>query len=114
MIRRPPRSTLFPYTTLFRSHRRQSEDGSRHVLAAALPILRDVRRILRAPGADSSGRRFAGPWPLEHLGHRLAGSGAAEGLLPERAEVSAVATRLAQPPAHRAWIAVDLNQSIGA
>src|SRR2546426_1627214 len=24
MIRRPPRSTLFPYTTLFRSERRQS------------------------------------------------------------------------------------------
>src|SRR3989442_12589396 len=23
MIRRPPRSTLFPYTTLFRSHRKQ-------------------------------------------------------------------------------------------
>src|SRR5260221_1849876 len=23
MIRRPPRSTLFPYTTLFRSHRQQ-------------------------------------------------------------------------------------------
>src|SRR2546430_8824550 len=27
MIRRPPRSTLFPYTTLFRSQRKQ-EDGS--------------------------------------------------------------------------------------
>src|SRR5438105_11340848 len=25
MIRRPPRSTLFPYTTLFRSHRGQFE-----------------------------------------------------------------------------------------
>src|SRR2546429_3125454 len=25
MIRRPPRSTLFPYTTLFRSRRRRSE-----------------------------------------------------------------------------------------
>src|SRR2546422_8424715 len=25
MIRRPPRSTLFPYTTLFRSHRRRRE-----------------------------------------------------------------------------------------
>src|SRR2546427_8415465 len=25
MIRRPPRSTLFPYTTLFRSHDRQAE-----------------------------------------------------------------------------------------
>src|SRR5256885_8938587 len=34
MIRRPPRSTLFPYTTLFRSHRfdmrRQSGGSHRH------------------------------------------------------------------------------------
>src|SRR5438874_5337010 len=28
MIRRPPRSTLFPYTTLFRSHVRQVHRGS--------------------------------------------------------------------------------------
>src|SRR3712207_7064457 len=28
MIRRPPRSTLFPYTTLFRSHRRTLTLGS--------------------------------------------------------------------------------------
>src|SRR3712207_7343357 len=48
MIRRPPRSTLFPYTTLFRSHRpetrvgtlgpdrnrRQPGDRQRHLLAA--------------------------------------------------------------------------------
>src|SRR3989475_11058133 len=27
MIRRPPRSTLFPYTTLFRSHRRERDQG---------------------------------------------------------------------------------------
>src|SRR2546426_9736503 len=27
MIRRPPRSTLFPYTTLFRSHRRVVLEG---------------------------------------------------------------------------------------
>src|SRR5256885_10178116 len=26
MIRRPPRSTLFPYTTLFRSYRRAAQD----------------------------------------------------------------------------------------
>src|SRR2546429_4607808 len=26
MIRRPPRSTLFPYTTLFRSHQRHGAD----------------------------------------------------------------------------------------
>src|SRR2546422_5174392 len=29
MIRRPPRSTLFPYTTLFRSCRRSASDRSR-------------------------------------------------------------------------------------
>src|SRR5256885_5167528 len=27
MIRRPPRSTLFPYTTLFRSHRHHQHQG---------------------------------------------------------------------------------------
>src|SRR2546428_5174414 len=28
MIRRPPRSTLFPYTTLFRSHELRNGDGA--------------------------------------------------------------------------------------
>src|SRR2546422_6699500 len=38
MIRRPPRSTLFPYTTLFRSLRRHQ-----HILAAAYRVrLRSV------------------------------------------------------------------------
>src|SRR5256885_12277414 len=31
MIRRPPRSTLFPYTTLFRSHDRQPADRRRQL-----------------------------------------------------------------------------------
>src|SRR5258707_7415314 len=30
MIRRPPRSTLFPYTTLFRSHAASAGAGDRH------------------------------------------------------------------------------------
>src|SRR3712207_7729121 len=42
MIRRPPRSTLFPYTTLFRS-RREGECGSgledRHRLGPPDPLL---------------------------------------------------------------------------
>src|SRR2546422_3417992 len=37
MIRRPPRSTLFPYTTLFRSHRR-------HRVAALAGAARGVGR----------------------------------------------------------------------
>src|SRR5260221_14199678 len=47
MIRRPPRSTLFPYTTLFRS---QAEDGIRDhcvtgVQTCALPIDRKSTRL---------------------------------------------------------------------
>src|SRR5258708_28126211 len=33
MIRRPPRSTLFPYTTLFRSERRVGAHAARRLLA---------------------------------------------------------------------------------
>src|SRR5206468_7537858 len=32
MIRRPPRSTLFPYTTLFRSHARKRKTGIEEAL----------------------------------------------------------------------------------
>src|SRR3712207_8107712 len=39
MIRRPPRSTLFPYTTLFRS----AEHGSGHLGDAAQPAVRRVQ-----------------------------------------------------------------------
>src|SRR5690348_17494395 len=35
MIRRPPRSTLFPYTTLFRSHRHPAVPGPGPAGAAA-------------------------------------------------------------------------------
>src|SRR3712207_9148135 len=42
MIRRPPRSTLFPYTTLFRSNAEQvyvlEEDGEIRASAAVLPL----------------------------------------------------------------------------
>src|SRR2546426_12169428 len=36
MIRRPPRSTLFPYTTLFRSHSNVLEGDEAALVAAAL------------------------------------------------------------------------------
>src|SRR5689334_24256175 len=40
MIRRPPRSTLFPYTTLFRSTSKEAKMGKvmRHTLGASLNI----------------------------------------------------------------------------
>src|SRR3712207_7338811 len=43
MIRRPPRSTLFPYTTLFRSGRREDAE-------------RDRRRVESVPGDERDQR----------------------------------------------------------
>src|SRR3712207_7765235 len=45
MIRRPPRSTLFPYTTLFRSRRPQRALAGDH---ADQPVALDHRRRLDA------------------------------------------------------------------
>src|SRR5690349_23457327 len=55
MIRRPPRSTLFPYTTLFRSttdHHADRADGADH---AATPS-RDPRARQRRAGAARGSR----------------------------------------------------------
>src|SRR2546425_7208156 len=52
MIRRPPRSTLFPYTTLFRSRRRQGRKDSRDsgAVGGALPgaYVHDERLLARS------------------------------------------------------------------
>src|SRR3712207_7290409 len=40
MIRRPPRSTLFPYTTLFRSVTAQGHTASESVLESAVTLTR--------------------------------------------------------------------------
>src|SRR3712207_9486083 len=80
MIRRPPRSTLFPYTTLFRStdSGRGGDNGGRATGGQVLRVsdrggTRGVRRelgagILRARGDDHRGGW--GPWqPVRpHLG----------------------------------------------
>src|SRR5256885_7107327 len=60
MIRRPPRSTLFPYTTLFRSCRTRSATGcsSRRHGGSAVP--RDRAVLLRSAVALGSCGRDAG------------------------------------------------------
>src|SRR2546427_8884619 len=52
MIRRPPRSTLFPYTTLFRS--RRAALGGRD---ARRPPVRERRRVARTRRARLVGAR---------------------------------------------------------
>src|SRR5256885_17144316 len=81
MIRRPPRSTLFPYTTLFRSH--PTPRASRPVFLwrarcpdrLRLPLLRSFPRLERGrvarervalAGRPPRGGRAAPPAPLGH------------------------------------------------
>src|SRR2546422_6692721 len=60
MIRRPPRSTLFPYTTLFRS----ALSGPRHPVAAARPYPRPPGFTTHAAG--HGGRQRSRPRSEEH------------------------------------------------
>src|SRR2546427_11647567 len=58
MIRRPPRSTLFPYTTLFRSQGGEVGDHCLEVEQGLEPALRDlrlVRRVRRVPARGLDG-----------------------------------------------------------
>src|SRR3712207_7530368 len=53
MIRRPPRSTLFPYTTLFRSRQRSQE------LERRLVVDQRLQRLARAGQEDRAQRAVA-------------------------------------------------------
>src|SRR5438034_7534456 len=55
MIRRPPRSTLFPYTTLFRSRRRAAEGAP-----AGEGVAGGSRRRARGPARVDPGQARAG------------------------------------------------------
>src|SRR3712207_7365904 len=71
MIRRPPRSTLFPYTTLFRSRSPGFPKGLYSVLAGFVEpgesieeaVVREVREEV---GIEVTGVRYFGsqPWPF--------------------------------------------------
>src|SRR5256885_14858899 len=72
MIRRPPRSTLFPYTTLFRSDRfltsplkicGEVELRVRHHLMGAMSALERIERVCSHPQSLGQCRQ----WLEEHL-----------------------------------------------
>src|SRR3712207_4357914 len=65
MIRRPPRSTLFPYTTLFRSYRERhgasgakSDRGDAHVLAEIVRLDRAHHRPIAGDTPDVEGLKL--------------------------------------------------------
>src|SRR3712207_8076065 len=83
MIRGPPRSTLFPYTTLFRSRRRVEGAEDRQVLP---------------PGALQPGEGLGSGSVAEAFGHPvgevLASGGELVGLRPEAVRIDRKSTRL--------------------
>src|SRR2546427_8057033 len=60
MIRRPPRSTLFPYTTLFRSH---AGAGSQ-----AVGVCRAVADLGQSRGVPAPDRRDRDDFPAQYGG----------------------------------------------
>src|SRR2546426_8047378 len=103
MIRRPPRSTLFPYTTLFRSARhvlvelRVVFHGARaervEVRVDAVVHARETRVVADDVELGDLGQRrrllaeVAGGKELRHVGLRHVGLGEREGLAPRRGQL---------------------------
>src|SRR3712207_7045351 len=55
MIRRPPRSTLFPYTTLFRSNLGEVVDGLLLLIENPEATVEDLCRIIPGPDFPTGG-----------------------------------------------------------
>src|SRR3712207_8369574 len=64
MIRRPPRSTLFPYTTLFRSIEDERQGTGQPQLEKRGPVARRVR--MHQVPLEPPGRRKAGDRVHQH------------------------------------------------
>ena len=76
MIRRPPRSTLFPYTTLFRSEEKGEKGLEEERRLAYVAITRakklvnisfSMNRFYQGDWIDSIASRFIDELPNEHL-----------------------------------------------
>src|SRR5437016_7312082 len=68
MIRRPPRSTLFPYTTLFRSHQRKHARQLIHagLRGTGMRLVAHRNRRLRGGDVDDGRARLAQVRSEEH------------------------------------------------
>src|SRR2546430_11682098 len=112
MIRRPPRSTLFPYTTLFRSGDEQS-DPTRDL---PLDQRTKPRLVHLARGVERGDEgRAAAAQPLQMMAHRtflsfsgssasMSSSTSAKAYIPRRPAIQRAASRApaAQPARDRA------------
>src|SRR2546429_5386063 len=70
MIRRPPRSTLFPYTTLFRSRGIPSLISSLSQVRLSYQVPLPLE-IFRHPSYPTSGLKYERQWNLDRKSTRL-------------------------------------------
>src|SRR3712207_9465278 len=70
MIRRPPRSTLFPYTTLFRSVLSELARTASAFVFVSIPFAEDQKGRAIEPGAAPIHRRFETIAALSEAGIR--------------------------------------------
>src|SRR2546425_11561603 len=104
MIRRPPRSTLFPYTTLFRSPAEGRPPGSRVRAAGPRRPAPGTRAASRRPGSarpetreDLCGDRLDLPLLLAGLADRAQEEGVATGVAERRELLDALCGRSDDP-----------------
>src|SRR5258708_28545643 len=75
MIRRPPRSTLFPYTTLFRSKRAVAERAAKRGLGSVSAIRLAIASQYQLPLGTFLGigiaKRSPSEWPRDRKSTRL-------------------------------------------
>src|SRR5256886_17542236 len=100
MIRRPPRSTLFPYTTLFRSRGGNGEETCREILRAFFGSADgQVRFLGTAPGGLAGTRPGLEVWLARRgSGDRGAGVGGRRQRLPFREPPAAARPPRPAPP----------------
>src|SRR3712207_3032759 len=122
MIRRPPRSTLFPYTTLFRSLSEVGGVEGRFVdYPAFFATLAKTRTLGASPRATHRRLRILGPLEARLLAvDRIVLGGLDEGVWPPRAETDAFLNRpmrsrigLSPPERRIGQTAHDFVQALG-
>src|SRR3712207_9233958 len=91
MIRRPPRSTLFPYTTLFRSPVEQTEVAR---VVAHLELGQAGEEPVEPAGGGALGPRLAGALGAHRVDHLRAALPVGEHLVQDLGRVDRKSTRL--------------------
>src|SRR5260370_42407715 len=99
MIRRPPRSTLFPYTTLFRSHIAEPRRRSGLVVSRCREALPRTRALAS---------RHRGQVPASVFPARIAGSRPALRCQNRSAQPPGHRQMIGEPPEWALWVMVGL------